>query len=107
VPGHQRGARIHLLLGLHGAGAGNDGEGPRTDGDAPRLDARRIWVELAGCKLVGLEDANDSLDAGELVELGIRDCPVVPRNAADGLDRAPAEVGRVAEGLDLLLKVTS
>ncbi len=74
---------------------------PGPDGDPAHLDPRGVGMELARCELVRLENAQDAFHAGHLVELGCSDGAVVAGDAADRLDRSPAQVRRVAERLDL------
>ena len=88
----QRGAGLHLLLGLHGAGSGDHGERTGADRDAAYLDARGIGMKLAGGQLVRLQHAEDALDSGQLVELRFADGPVVAGYAADRLHGSAAQV---------------
>ena len=97
----ERGGGLHLLLGLHGAGPGNDGEASRANGHAAHGDPRGVGMELPGGKLVRLEHAQHAFHAGQLVELGLVQGAVVTGDAADGLDRAAAQVRGIAEVLDL------
>ena len=93
-----RATRHHLLLGLDRARAGHHGERSPADRRAPDADDGVFGLELTRHELVGLEDADDFLDAGQALEVERVDDLALADDADDRLDLTLGQV-RLGTGL--------
>ena len=99
-----------LLAALDGAGPGDDGQVAAADGGigAGEADDGVFFLDVAAGELVGLGDADDFGDAGELFDVAAVDFALVAGDADGGALRAGQGMSAeaqlfdmVADGLDL------
>ena len=90
-PGHRRGRRIDLLLGLGGAGSGHHDDLVAPDSERSQRHDRGRRLERAAGQLVGLRDAQHLLDAvHDLDQAGV-ELPIAadrPEHRLEGAGRA-------------------